>query len=107
MTLLITSQNTRSVLEYDGTTGAFVKVAASGGALGDPLDVAIGLDGNVLVTDGQTMQVKRYDRGTGLFIDVFASVNLPWGGPIGMTINQGILYVTTNPPSIQRLTPPR
>src|SRR5262249_7150943 len=37
-----------------------------------------------------------------LFIDVFASVNLPWGGPIGMTINQGILYVTTNPPSIQR-----
>ena len=45
-------------------------------ALGDPLGVAIGLDGNLLVSDGQTNQVKRYDSGTGAFIDVFASANL-------------------------------
>jgi hypothetical protein len=35
--LLVTSQLNQTVREYNGTTGAFVKVAASGGALGDPL----------------------------------------------------------------------
>jgi WD40 repeat protein len=96
-TLLVTSQIDKTVREYDGTAGAFVKVAASGGALGDPLGLAVGLDGNLLVSDGQTNQVKRYDRGTGLFINVFASTNL--SGPAGMTIHQGVLYVTnSNPP---------
>ena len=73
MTLLVTSQMNHSVIEYDATTGSFVKVAASGGALGDPLGVVVGLDGNLLVSDGQTDQVKRYDSATGAFIDVFAS----------------------------------
>ena len=102
MSLFVTSQNTHSVLEYDEATGAFVRVAASGGALGDPLGVAIGLDGNVLVSDGQTNQVKRYDRTTGLFIDAFASTNL--SAPTGMTIHGGVLYVTNeNPPmGVQR-----
>lgn len=93
--LLVASQFDHTVREYDGTTGAFVRVAAS--ALGDPLGVVIGLDGNLLVSDGQSNQVKRYDRGTGAFIDVFASTNL--AGPTGMTIHQGVLYVTnSNPP---------
>ena len=92
MSLFVTSQNTHSVLEFDEATGAFVKVAASGGALGDPLGVAIGLDGNVLVSDGQTNQVKRYNKATGLFIDVFASAGL--SAPTGMTIHAGALYVT-------------
>lgn len=95
--LLITSQSNHTVREYNGTTGAFVKVAASGGALGDPLGVVVGLDGNLLVSDGQTNQVKRYDRATGTFIDVFASTNL--SAPAGMTIYQGALYVAnSNPP---------
>jgi hypothetical protein len=98
MTLLVTSQFTHNVLEYNETTGAFIRVAASG--LGDPADVVIGLDGNLLVSDAQTTQVKRYERRTGAFIGVFASTNL--GGPIGMTIHQGILYVTTNAPDVQR-----
>src|ERR1700732_2720545 len=93
--LLVASQFGQPVREYDGTTGPFVRVAAS--ALGDPLGVVIGLDGNLLVSDGQTNQVKRYDSGTGAFIDVFASTNL--AGPTGMTIHQGVLYVTnSNPP---------
>jgi len=70
--LLVTSQLNRSVREYNGTTGAFVKVAACGGALGDPLGLVIGLDGNLLVSDGQTKQVKRYDSATGAFIDVWS-----------------------------------
>src|SRR5262245_11454834 len=91
MTLLVASQIAQNVLEYDGTTGAFIRVAASGGALGDPLAVVIGLDGNLLVSDGQTNQVKRYDKTSGAFIDVFASTNL--AGPMGMTIHDGALYV--------------
>ena len=54
MSLFVTSQINKTVREYDVTTGAFLKVAASGGALGDPLDVVIGIDGNLLVSDGQT-----------------------------------------------------
>src|SRR5215472_7683425 len=100
--LFVTSQLNHSVLEYDDTTGTFVRVAASGGALGDPLGLAIGVDGNLLVSDGQTNQVKRYDNQTGAFIDVFASSNL--AGPVGMTIHQCVLYVTnSNPPQgVQR-----
>jgi streptogramin lyase len=100
--LLVTSQLNHTVREYNRTTGAFVKVAASGGALGDPLGLVIGLDGNLLVSDGQTNQVKRYDSATGTFIDVFASTNL--AGPMGMTIHQGVLYVAnSNPPQgVQR-----
>jgi streptogramin lyase len=98
--LLVTSQSDHTVREYDVTTGAFVKVAASG--LGDPLGLAIGLDGNLLVSDGQANQVKRYDGTTGAFIDVFASTNL--AGPTGMTIHQGVLYVTNSnsPQGVQK-----
>src|SRR3982075_3821855 len=98
--LLVTSQSDHTVREYDVITGAFVKVAASG--LGDPLGLAIGLDGNLLVSDGQANQVKRYDGTTGAFIDVFASTNL--AGPTGMTIHQGVLYVTNSnsPQGVQK-----
>ena len=89
--LLVTSQNDKTVKQYNGTTGAFVGVAASGGALGDPLGVVVGLDGNLLVSDGQTKQVKRYSSATGALIGVFASTNL--SDPSGMTIHNGILYV--------------
>jgi streptogramin lyase len=98
--LLVTSQIDHTVREYDVTTGAFVRVAASG--LGDPLGLVIGLDGNLLVSDGQANQVKRYNRATGAFIDVFASTNL--AGPTGMTIHQGVLYVTNSnsPQGVQK-----
>ena len=92
--LLVTSQNDKTVKEYNGTTGAFVDVAASGGALGDPLGVVMGLDGNLLVSDGQTNQVKRYSSATGSFMNVFASTNL--AGPGGMTIHNGVLYVANS-----------
>ena len=103
--LLVASQFDHTVREYDGTTGAFVRVAAS--ALGDPLGVVIGLDGNLLVSDGQTNQVKRYDSGTGAFIDVFASANL--AGPTGMTIHQVSSMLPTRIPlkASRSSTPPR
>ena len=95
--LFVTSQLDKTVKEYDGATGAFVRVAASGGALEDPLGLAVGPDGKLLVSDGQTNQVKRYDPSTGGYIDVLASTNL--AGPEGMTVHGGSLYVTnSNPP---------
>jgi hypothetical protein len=103
MALLVTSSQSGTVLEYNATTGAFVKEAASGGALQHPASVVVGLDGNLLVSDMQTNQVKRYNRTTGTFIDVFVSTGLT--GVQGMTIHGGALYVTNfYPPhqSIQR-----
>src|SRR5271165_5774440 len=95
--LLVTSQIDKTVREYNGTTGAFVKVAAAGGALGDPLGLATGLDGDLLVSDGQTNQVKRFDSAAGAFLNVFASTGL--AAPEGMTVHQGVLYVAnSNPP---------
>ena len=97
MALLVTSQFDHTVREYNATSGAFVKVAASGGGLGDPIGVVIGADGNLLVSDGQTNSVKRYNRATGAFINVFASTNVV--RPLGISIHGGILYVTnSNPP---------
>jgi len=101
--LLVTSWSDKTVREYDGTTGAFVKVAASGADLRVPVGLAIGLDGSLLVSDLEANQVKRYNRSTGAFIDVFASTNLD--SPNGMTIHEGALYVTNsnNPPQgVQR-----
>jgi streptogramin lyase len=100
--LLVTSQSNKTVRRYDRTTGSPLGVAASGGALGDPLGLAIGPDGNLLVSDGQTNNVKRYHGETGAFIDVFASTNL--AGPMGMTIHDGSLYVTNSnsPQGVQR-----
>ena len=99
---LVSSQIDQTVREYNGITGAFVRVAASSGALGHPLGVVIGVDGNLLVSNGQTNQVKRYDGSTGAFIEVFASTNLV--GPTGMTIHHGALSVAnSNPPQgVQR-----
>ena len=100
--LLVASQFDHTVREYDADNRRLRQGGRLGGALGDPLGVVIGLDGNLLVSDGQTNQVKRYDSATGAFIDVFASTNL--AGPTGMTIHQGVLYVTnSNPPQgVQR-----
>jgi hypothetical protein len=52
--LLVTRQFNHTVWECNGTAGAFETVAASDSALGDPLGLVIGLDGNLLVSDGQT-----------------------------------------------------
>jgi len=78
------------------TPDALVQALRAAHEIGLPVFL-LGGGSNLLVSDGQTNQVKRYDSGTGAFIDVFASANL--AGPTGMTIHQGVLYVTnSNPP---------
>ena len=61
------------VLRYDGETGEFIDVFASGGGLNTPGGVTFGPDGNLYVSSFGTSEVLRYDGETGEFIDVFTS----------------------------------
>src|SRR5262245_39349201 len=79
--LYVTSQLDHSVKAYDGTTGAFLRNAATG--VGDPLDAVLAPDGSLLVTDGQRDSVKRFDPATGNFLGLFASAV----SPLGMTVS--------------------
>ena len=99
--LLVTSQNDKTVREYNGTTGAFVggRVRRRPGRSPRPRYRSRRQPARLRWPD---QQVKRYDSATGTFIDVFASTNL--AGPEGMTIHNGVLYVAnSNPPQgVQR-----
>jgi hypothetical protein len=83
------------VKEYDGTTGAFIKVFATPSLASTPLDPLFGPDGNLYV--GGTTAVEEFDGTTGAFIRSF-----PQG--LGAAANQpavlgfgpdGNLYVGT------------
>ena len=71
--LLVSSRNSDQILRYDGTTGSFVGVFASGGGLDNPVGLTFGPDGNLYVANDVTDQVLRYDGTTGAFLGVFAS----------------------------------
>lgn len=90
---------TSAILRYDGKTGKFIDVFASGGGLFRPYGTAFGPDGNLYVSSFLTDQILRYDGTTGIFIDVFASGNgQPGGlnGPNDLLFGvDGSLYVTT------------
>ena len=70
--LFVSSDDTKSVLAYDGETGAFLGKFARGGHLVEPEGVVFGPDGNLYVSS-RTNAVLRYDGEKGNFIDVFAS----------------------------------
>ncbi len=83
--LLVTSYNNPAVLAYDGATGAFLRVFASGGGLAGPTGLGLGPDGNLYVTSSDN-RILRFDGGTGAFLNVFVSgppltnpVSLAWG----------------------------
>jgi streptogramin lyase len=71
--LLVGSNSGNSVYRYDGLTGAFIDVFASGGGLSGPRGMEIGPDGHLYVANHTGNNVIRYDGATGAFIDVFAS----------------------------------
>jgi DNA-binding beta-propeller fold protein YncE len=56
---------TNSVLRYNGTTGAYIGVFATGGGLNVPQDLIFGPDGNLFVHSVLTNRVLRYDGTTG------------------------------------------
>ena len=71
--LYVSSAVTDNVLRYDGTTGAFIDVFASGGGLDRPGGLVFGPDGNLYVGNIEPDNVLRYDGTTGAFLDIFAS----------------------------------
>ena len=87
--------NSCSILRYDGNTGEFLGVFASGGILSVPDGLALGLDSNLYVSDFVNDQILRYDLNTGKFLGVFASgggLDSPSGFIFGP---DGNLYVTS------------
>jgi len=70
--LLVASRFTDEILRYDGASGAFLGVFASGGGLDNPVGLTFGPDGDLYVASGDTSQVLRYDGTSGAFLGVFA-----------------------------------
>ncbi len=85
----VTGVFNNAVLEYNGTTGAFVKTFASGGGLSGPVGLVFGPNGDLFVSGGNNNAVLEYDGTTGGFVKTFASgggLNAPVGlvfGPNG------------------------
>ncbi len=76
--LYVSSENTGSVLRYNGTTGAFIDtfVAPNSGGLSEPGDLMFGTDKNLYVydTSGRAPTggfVFRYDGQTGALLNSF------------------------------------
>lgn len=90
---------TSAILRYDGKTGKFLDIFASGGGLIRPYGAAFGPDGYLYVSSFLTDQILRYDGRSGKFIDVFATGNGQPGGLNGpndlLFTPDGSLYVTT------------
>jgi subtilisin-like proprotein convertase family protein len=95
-----TGMPSNEVLEYDGTTGAFVKifVAAGSAGLSDPEDMVF--KGGVLyITSHNSNQVLKYDATTGAPIGTGVFVAMSSGGlsgPEGLVFGpDGNLYVSS------------
>jgi hypothetical protein len=94
MDLLVVSLGSDQVLRYDGITGDFVEVFATG--MYEPKDLVIGPDNNLYVSDQGNDTVVRFDGTTGEFIDVFAS-DSGLDGPGGLEFGpDGNLYVSSS-----------
>lgn len=66
--LLVSSRFSNQVLRYDGQTGAFRGVFASGNGLANPNGIAYGPDGHLYVGLGDVGVVKRFHGQTGAFL---------------------------------------
>jgi outer membrane protein assembly factor BamB len=93
-----TAENS-AILRYDGKTGAYKGIFASGNGLIRPYGLAFGPDGYLYVSSFKSDRILRFDGRTGQFIDEFASSN---GSPDGLNgpnnlifTEDGTLYVST------------
>ena len=78
--LYVANRFHRSVLRYDGQTGAFIDAfvpSAASGGLDIPIGLVFGPDGNLYVSSYGTDQVLRYDGRTGAFLDAFVPPDRP------------------------------
>src|SRR5262249_22828369 len=94
--LYVVSATTNQVLEYNGTTGAFLKTFVSQGSGGLSLrpgsysGLAFGPDGNLYVASPKTNQVLEYNGNTGAFLRAFvAAGSAGLNTPAGVTFGPG------------------
>jgi streptogramin lyase len=102
--LFVVDSQTANVLEYNGTTGAFVTtfVTAGSGGLNTALGLTFGPNGNLFVTNNAsgasfTGQVLEYNGTTGAFVTDFVSAGSGGlNGPAGLVFGpNGNLFVTS------------
>jgi len=101
--LYVSSYNTNEILRYDGRTGAFLDVFASGNGLNGPVGVTFGPDGNLYVANYNADEILRFNGDTGAPLPapsetgaVYVSANpTQLNGPVYLTFgNDANLYVT-------------
>ena len=86
--LLVSSGGTDSVVEYDATTGAFIRnlVPPGGNGLNDPDGILVGNDGSLLVSSNHdspaSAEVLRYEGLTGAFSGALVQQS---GGALNIT----------------------
>ena len=77
-----------SVLEFNGTTGAYLETFVStGGALGYADFLTFGPNGNLYVADALNNQVLEYNGTTGAFLTTFVTT-----GSGGLSSPEGIVF---------------
>lgn len=77
--LLVASRFSNNILRYDGVTGAFKEVFASGNGLANPNGIAFGPDGNLYAGLGDEPRVLRFHGRTGAFLGEFVGPSAPGG----------------------------
>ncbi len=88
--------NPGQILRYDGKTGAFKDVFATGLIVAQ--DIVFGPDGDLYLSNGLGDSIGRYNGTTGAFFGYFVHRTLGFQAPIGMTFGpSGDLYVASFP----------
>lgn len=95
--LIVSSFDSNSVLDYDGTQGTFLQTFTSGGPLATPIGLALGPNGDVFISGRGSNNVLRYDGNTGAFVGTFVAPNSGGlDGPHDLTFGpDGNLYVNS------------
>jgi hypothetical protein len=87
--MFVASDYTNQVLQYNGTTGAYlgVFVAAGSGGISGPYGMTFGPDGNLYVSGRNSNNVVRYNGTTGALIGTFVAA-----GSGGLNLPEGITF---------------
>jgi DNA-binding beta-propeller fold protein YncE len=93
--LFVSGNSSSTVLEYNGTTGAFVGtfVPSGSGGLISPAGLVFGPNGDLFVSSFNTSSVLEYNGTTGAFVSTFAS-----GG--GLSSPFGLVFGPQAPSSV-------
>jgi WD40 repeat protein len=89
--LYVASADTSQILEYDGATGAFIGVFASGNGLSNVRGLTFGPDANLYVANFGGGSVLRFNGTTGTFIDEFVAA-----GSGGLSFPRPLIFGADN-----------